>query len=448
MGVFKNINQPMPPKTDGRAVNQPSLAKKAESPNPAVIESDLNKARREIIFESCLKTAHKCNEGSRAVIYQIELAKLPDEAKKIFGISPEFSAEGIAGKILKIYVHGKSREEAEMQKKAHEIIAEAREQEPEEEFASIPWVYSFPEFQLTDQELIKKLEQDGISVIDGKVGIIIMDFIDGKDIAIHLYEKIINDYLKTMEKQITDGVQIPVEQLQIYDEIIKIKGSYDKNKEFKYLQAMVYRKLNYRPPENLAAQNSPEGQLRMHGFRRDFIQNLIAIGVNLDPRVIKKIENTLNALHRKGMYHNDINFRNIMFTFDARGEVIDVYLIDFDKASDREETSDLQPIGDLHRLVKREKNENFTDRPHRFREMEQEIKKLLKAGETPESIFPYFIEQGNHEALELIFIKLSQERVMSKKKLIKILDAVQEKAEKYRKPYVVNLCRKILAKIN
>ena len=61
--------------------------------------------------------------------------------------------------------------------------------------------------------------------------------------------------------------------------------------------------------------------------------------ITIDKRIIDKVINTVNLLNENDIYHNDLHERNIMIKLDKDGNPLDVFIIDFGKASENERTS-------------------------------------------------------------------------------------------------------------
>jgi hypothetical protein len=55
----------------------------------------------------------------------------------------------------------------------------------------------------------------------------------------------------------------------------------------------------------------------------------------LDPEILAKVERTMKLLNDNDFYHNDLTERNFMVELDDDGRIVDIYIIDFEKSSNK-----------------------------------------------------------------------------------------------------------------
>lgn len=69
--------------------------------------------------------------------------------------------------------------------------------------------------------------------------------------------------------------------------------------------------------------------------RKKMVDFLKSNNITIDPSILTKVINTINLLHKNGIYHHDLHERNIMIMFsdEAKTKVKDVYIVDFGRAT-------------------------------------------------------------------------------------------------------------------
>lgn len=285
----ETIQRTIPPKTE-RNKNQ-----------------ELSKRKIEQLLLFSIVKARNINQGNNGVIKKINSDDIPAEfftlLKKLNGVDLE-NGKDFAFKILKIYTHGKGKQEYESQKKAYELIMQKMEESGNEIYARVPKIYYFEEFPVRkDLEII--LNADGIDVSHGKVEIMMMDMIEGEDFATFLYKKVLQNHPKTSHYSEKDISEMTIESLA----------------------EEVSSALDFRIPggkNNEKGANAYEEEIVFNQNTEKIISFLKKRGIIIDQSILDKVSKTINLFHANGLYHRDLHERNIMF--DKNGEV---YIIDF-----------------------------------------------------------------------------------------------------------------------
>ncbi len=280
-------------------------------------------------YENFILKAKKVNEGNRGTINLVETKDLPEELlmnadledSLEIGKNPEF-----AMKMLKIYSSGEGRREFEMQQKAYDIIARRSREEKGKDFAKIPKPIFFKEVKITNPALIEKLKSEGVIIYQNKAEIIIMDYVHGEDFATRIYKEVVKRHSKTTD--MLDSSR-NLHEHHLKELIARVGEALDFEAPGKKSRDMGLR--NY---EEEAVNKSNMKKILKYLESSDFV---------LDENIIKKLKNSMEALHEQGFYHGDAHERNIMLDNG------DVYLVDFGSSYLKGENIELIHGG--HRLV-------------------------------------------------------------------------------------------------
>lgn len=268
------------------------------------------------LVEYALLRSRKANEGNKGVILEFDLSKMsPEDLRLLLPPETEIPSELLAAKILKIYTPGQAAAEAKMQDRAYDVINNPDNQNSP--LAKIPKVYYNSEISVANPELDHYLESCGVNTVGGKVGMMLMDYVDGEDLATHLYHQVIEH-----DQKLAD---------------LKQRLAHGEDLSFNDISARVQSALGYQKPPHQAEQAV---ELKIEAKNADkLFSALKSYGFELDQAILDKLRNTIRLLHDNNIYHNDLHERNIMLVKDDLGKIIDVYLIDFDRASDIEDRS-------------------------------------------------------------------------------------------------------------
>lgn len=260
-------------------------------------------------YEDLLQHGHPVNSGTYGLIYRMNFIDASPDLRtglQQMGVDVE---RGPAVKVLKIYINGKGREEYLAQRKAYDIVA----QSDQKDLALVPRPLEERVVKIKS-ETQRVLHQEGASIAGGQVEAIMMDYIDGPDLATVFYRWIVDHAPDDKEyvKQSTHPDNF--EQLQTaVSEILEFKkpGGKSPNEAEREGEKHRVNKLN---------SNRVYAFLKKTGFR-------------LNPKIVTHIRNTLELFESQGFYHNDDHERNFMVVGDYLGDGdVTTYIIDFDKA--------------------------------------------------------------------------------------------------------------------
>lgn len=232
-------------------------------------------------------------QGANGVIVKVDLTQLRDEVKKMLKERGLIKGELSAVKILKVYTKGDGWREAMMQEKAYALYKK------HPDTAHIPSVHF--NFTMPATDTIRSFLGPDAQVKD-KVEVVIMDFVEGVDLATLMYRYIIRHHKKT--QHIRDVDDLPMERLQeIIPELLGFetaerKGSSQEMKE------------KIRAVENA---NAEKVYTALENFK--FI---------LPAHLFETMRKTLVVWRGNDFHHNDLHERNIMITPDN-----EVYIVDF-----------------------------------------------------------------------------------------------------------------------
>ncbi len=264
------------------------------------------------LIEYTLLHSQKANEGNKGIILEFDLSKIsPEDLALLLPEDVEVGPELLAAKVLKIYSPGQMASEARTQERAYEIINEQGEEGLD--YAQVPRVYYSGEINLAGSELDGYLESSGVNTVGGKAGIMLMDYIEGEDLATYIYK-----YLIRHDSRFIDLRQRLDEDGESFD--------------FPSLERRVGGTLGYQDPSSLS---NPAEQLRVEAANSErLFSALKKNGFTLDKQVIVKLQNSIKLLHDNNIWHNDLHKRNVMFSFDDDGQIKETYIVDFGLAAD------------------------------------------------------------------------------------------------------------------
>jgi hypothetical protein len=255
------------------------------------------------------KERHHVNFGGNALIYRMEASEVPLELK---GAESE-PANDAALKLLKVYYKGRADKEFENQSLAYRIMSQVPEGQ-RSNYALVPKAWTWKTVVL-DEEARQSLNSEGASIIGNQAEVIVMDFIEGEDLATIFYRWIIEHAPADKEYIKLNVHPNDIDQLQTaVAAILEFEKSSNKHTDEQTRQSEERRlqKMNARKVYSF---------LKKTGFR-------------LNPRVVEQIKNTLRLFEQNHFYHNDEHERNFMVTGAYQGEgEVQTYIIDFDKAT-------------------------------------------------------------------------------------------------------------------
>lgn len=279
----------------------------------------------EVLIEFALMEGVKTDEGNNGIIFEIQAEKLSPEIMEYF--FPEGAIkQRFAGKVLKIYHHGKGEREATFQMRAFE--ANGNNQDPES--AKIPEVMLYREITIKSGELRGKLKEAGVRNPE-TVAVILMDYVQGDDLAKHIYKRVISNWPDEEDRIAQDNLDYLT---------------------FHELHQQICRLLNYSAP---TSRQKVEGDdiLIYRGNEQILRSFLRRNNIVFDPEIFTRLERTLVKLHRAGIFHNDVHERNIKLVFNESGVLADVYLLDFGATT---EVADLDRHFNDYELIRKYKS--------------------------------------------------------------------------------------------
>lgn len=251
-----------------------------------------------------VKFSRKINEGNNGVIFKLDLhdAKgAADLLRMIEDKRTEQEKKETVVKILKVYRPGAGKREFEMQRKAFEIVKGAGDKE----LAEVPEPILFRELNLSE-EAQDYLRSRGMNCGE-KAEVIVMDFVEGVDLATYLYREVIKVHPKT--RHLADRV----EELG-----------------FAELHEEVTQALSFRVPGGKARSDEERA------FERERVESenaellfrfLERRGFQMDSRIPARIKATMDVFHENGFAFRDGHHRNFMFA--GEGKDLRVHIVDY-----------------------------------------------------------------------------------------------------------------------
>ncbi len=261
-------------------------------------------------YGDVIKTHAPVDSGKEGIIYRMETSEVPDEVKNVYAEAGHPLEADSALKVLKVYSSGKAKREYGFQLQAHSIVEEHLKRNPQDvgKYARVPNPIDYRKIHIDDQTR-EQIARAGGAITGQEVEVLLMDFIEGKDLATEFYLWILEHSPKDKDYVVQNTNIRDFHQLQQAVENIldftKIKPS-DKSEAEKIADQ---HRVN-----NLNAQ-------KVYDFLR-------RTGYKLDSNVVTQITNTRKLLEDARLFHNDEHERNHMIGDDGQ-----VYLIDYAKAS-------------------------------------------------------------------------------------------------------------------
>ncbi len=285
---------------------------KMNKENP-ITKADAEKEKNVTKFiESVIKDSRFADAGNEGLIYRLDKQQLP-EGFSDFLESNGIRIEGdIASKILKVYTRGQGATEFKALEKASKLLDSYSDKTG---LAKVPKPIFLREIPVT-QSLKESLGQKAEEIVGDKIEVILMDYIEGDDLATALYKK-------------------ALEIIQGNDFDPKIIEGMDYQSLARYVQDEFTQKTH----KSVQREESPMGD-DMNWLRKFLKDN----GFSPDSSIAAQIKKTVELMDKKGMSHGDIHPRNIKIHNSQ------VYLLDFGKAD-----------GSWDLMSEEEKNERIGD---------------------------------------------------------------------------------------
>lgn len=395
----------------------------------AILEFRLNEA---------IDTAEVFEEGTRAIILEIDAKALSPKMLAYLGVLKHEEGQALAGKVFKVFVKADAETELGLQAKSFDLIKAQPEQS---ELAGIPRIYFQTDISLNDlAQLKEKLNRLNMPVAD-KAQIILMDFIEGEDLMTYFYRRLLSKHPGSRFFNSPDSL---------------------KNLRFGTLEPEVAALLSFKSTQSGEA---PEQIVLKDNYNRKLLINSLAkYGISLPDNIFKQVANTLTVLGRNGIAHNDVHERNIILTFDEQGEVNGSYLIDFGSGLEGENipsvSEQLTVLNEYKKLniiedTLSQKAKSFLELKKRYvgkladkdkktdwKIYETTLLELLngKNGETLERVVSSCYVNNREDFIAALLLNLSNKSSENKAKIIELLS----KAKFVRQPQFWSDLRQIL----
>jgi len=277
----------------------------------SVVRIQLEKMIEKTLTESGTKE----NEGHHGIILRLDLSIFsPEELaelEQMLGFPIERDSE-TAVKVLKIYQKGEAEKEFSLQAEASDAVNNAQELNDK---VGIPQCYFGGELSLSNDELKSRLRDWGVALPD-RIGVVIMDMIEGEDLGIFCYKEFIKEHFDKFKSYL--GIikkDIPPEE---YDSYLKGRSIEDLIYACHYILEFQAKYKYF--------DSSYEAQQERSQVAKMLLENLENRGL-LGKDKISALRQAINIMHQAGIYHRDLHLRNILL--DESGKM---FIIDFGSA--------------------------------------------------------------------------------------------------------------------
>lgn len=293
------------------------------------------------------------NAGKNAVILKLFSNELSPEIRKVMAAEEsEDNPEGsVSIKALKIYNPGDAEKEYKALVEARNVVQKS---EDADSFARVPRAYGHYEIPISGT-LKDFLNKSGASLTGEKAGLIVMDYIEGEDLAAVLHREYLKRFSSENDPYPSDDVTAP---------------SFER----------LFQSLE----------------------RSDFV---------LPREIVAQIERTIEALHANRLYHNDLHARNIILR-KADLENPQAFIIDFATATHGQPADGEEALSDrniVNRLIPLVKTNEEKLHEERMRHEDEWKRRLAIIEDNPKSHQRYLevkqcFTDGDDRRLESQFI--------------------------------------------
>ncbi len=258
--------------------------------------------------------SEKINEGEDGVIYKVDTqnAEAAAEIKALEELGIKLGGEQ-AIKLFKLYHPDKAREEYEIQKEARDLLENKKEEG--KSYAGIAKPYLHKDISI-HPEIKAKLREDLVEPAEDRVGIIVMDYIEGEELLKMISRDALKSYCQAMKAEFNIGDP----RGRAYDFFARFPELQNSEK------GDSERIIDQMRPENI------EQIINILGGEEQLYSFLKRRGIKYSPTVSEQVENTLKLLHANGLTWRDGHERNIMIAGDPKGAKARVYIVDFGRA--------------------------------------------------------------------------------------------------------------------
>lgn len=281
-------------------------------------EGDTEKLYCFLITLSLEKNPEKFDEGREGVLFYLRLEELPkDVSKAVREQTPFKEGEKQALKVLKVYGKGKGVHEFAMQKAAHEMLTPYRDNP---DYADVPEPTFYDDIPVSES-MRANLESVGMRDVGDSIEVIMMEHIEGEDVATHLYKEALRrhpDFPRHLQERYA------MQAAHAQEEVGRIG-----HMPFGELHAYVASLFDFAKP-NLQGATSADAAYKTRVVEAENANRLLRFLEQQDEALlpsslISQLRNTITLFGEEGLKHGDLgaNLRNIMLCPDGRHRVLD-----------------------------------------------------------------------------------------------------------------------------
>lgn len=289
-------------------------------------ENEKESSFSEILAEIIKQNREVIHEGHSGLILKFKPEQLSLSQKEELERRGVVFESDVAVKALKIFDLVSGRKEFEMLKAAHQVLAR---QKDGQEMAGVPTPLSFETVEI-DSEVREYLRTKG-AALDDKMAVILMDYIEGEDMATFLYKN-----------------------------VLRLSGQYGED----LINSLTFRQLHTEAGIVLGYQKpGKKGSTEGERYFEEAIVNarnvdklikfLKTKGFVLDPKILEKIKRIVEVFHDNDIFHNDLHERNVIIANPYMDP--GVFVVDFGSATNKltESTDRTYKISDDYDIIRR-----------------------------------------------------------------------------------------------
>ncbi len=255
----------------------------------------LNNAEKDVInpdefFEQILHSPIIAS-GRDGIILKVNISNLGKEAVEMMkknGIEIDLEEGGYALKMLKVYKEGFGQREYEIQKRAYHVLKDV------DNAAKVPKPIVMKIQHLNESD--KNYLRSHAPFVGDKVELILMDYIEGSDLATYIYDFILS------------------------------KNSFDpsvlENMSFEEKHSAVSDILNFEKPKDADSSGFKE-LYSVRDNMRKIMSFLKKHNFEINKESLDKITSAIRILEENGIFHNDLHERNVILDENGNPFIID-----------------------------------------------------------------------------------------------------------------------------
>jgi len=249
------------------------------------------------LIETILLHAVKIDEGANGVIAKINMQSIEPEIRDQMLGELDVPDKHVV-KLMKVYSPGTGKREYE----AHEAVF--NELTKHSDVAKIPRPYIFRDMPVKTEALQMALGlRYGLDRKMENVEIILMDLIEGDDLATIFYKEVVRTHPRLVHHR---------NRVDDYN--------------FTDLQYIVPGVLGFNRPGGKGknfADKAYEKESVMDNNAQLLYDYLKKVGFKIDRNFVKTLKRSLKLMHQHGIYHRDLHLRNVMRGSDGLPYIID-----------------------------------------------------------------------------------------------------------------------------